>query len=156
MDDMEKGKFLTVLGLDPQPVVLRVRLSPLGTLVSIWPLVPAQMVDDDVCGAVDGMTGRGNQSIQRNPAPGTLSTTNPTRPGGKPATDRQLYQLRYHDSSKRLEVPQKRNQFYAHARIKRRSETQRLSITILSFAINIIVPSFRSCLLINTIFNISS
>jgi hypothetical protein len=43
-----------------------VRLSPLGTSATIWPIVPAP---DDECGVVDGMRiGRGNRSTQRKPA----------------------------------------------------------------------------------------
>jgi hypothetical protein len=43
-----------------------VRLSPLGTSVTNWPIVPAP----DECGAVGGMRiGKGNRSIRRKPAP---------------------------------------------------------------------------------------
>jgi hypothetical protein len=46
-----------------------VRLSPLGTSVTNWPIVPAPD-DDDECGAVGGMRiGRGNRSTRRKPAP---------------------------------------------------------------------------------------
>jgi hypothetical protein len=74
-----------------------VRLSPLGTSSTNWPIVPApdDDDDDDECGAVGGMRiGRGNWSTQRKPA--TLSTTNPTWPdlglnpfrrSGKPVTN---------------------------------------------------------------------
>jgi hypothetical protein len=45
-----------------------VRLSPLGTSATNWPIVPAPMMDDE-CGAVGGMRiGRGNRSTQRKPA----------------------------------------------------------------------------------------
>jgi hypothetical protein len=45
-----------------------VRLSPLGTVATVWPIVPAP--DDDHCGAIRGMRiGRGNRSTRRNPAP---------------------------------------------------------------------------------------
>jgi hypothetical protein len=44
-----------------------VRLSPLGTSATIWPIVPVP--DDDECGAVGGMRiSRGNLSTRRNPA----------------------------------------------------------------------------------------
>jgi hypothetical protein len=37
------------------------RLSPLDTLATNWPILPAPMIDDDECGAVGGMrTGTGN------------------------------------------------------------------------------------------------
>jgi hypothetical protein len=46
-----------------------VRLSPLGTLATSWPIVQAP-ADDDECGAVGGMRiGRENRSIWRKPAP---------------------------------------------------------------------------------------
>jgi hypothetical protein len=46
-----------------------VRLSPLGTSASNWPIVPAPD-DDDECGAVGEMTiGSGNRSSRRKPAP---------------------------------------------------------------------------------------
>jgi hypothetical protein len=45
-----------------------VRLSPLGTSATNWPIVPAPMIDDE-CGAVYGMrVGRGNRSTRRKPA----------------------------------------------------------------------------------------
>jgi hypothetical protein len=44
-----------------------VRSSPLGTSATIWPIVPA--LDDDECGAVGGMVGKGNRSTRRKPAP---------------------------------------------------------------------------------------
>jgi hypothetical protein len=54
-----------------------VRLSPLGTSVTNWPIVPPHMIDDDECGAVGGMRmGRGNRSTRRKRT--TLSTTNTT------------------------------------------------------------------------------
>jgi hypothetical protein len=46
-----------------------VRLSPLGTSATICPIVQPQMVDEDGCGAVGGMSGRGNRSTLRKPAP---------------------------------------------------------------------------------------
>jgi hypothetical protein len=78
-----------------------VRLSPLGTSVTIWPIVPAPD-DDDECGAVGGMrTGRGNRSTQRRPAPVPLRTPQiphdltwartRDRPGGNPGTNRLSY-----------------------------------------------------------------
>jgi hypothetical protein len=52
-------------------------LSPLGTTVTVWPIVPAPDVDDDDdydddynCGAISRMRiGRGNRSTRRKPAP---------------------------------------------------------------------------------------
>jgi hypothetical protein len=45
-----------------------VRLSPLGTLITNSPIVPAWMIDE--YGAFGGMrAGRGNRSTQRKPAP---------------------------------------------------------------------------------------
>jgi hypothetical protein len=45
-----------------------VRLSPLGTSATNWPIVPAP--DDDECGAVGGIRiGRGNRSTHRKPTP---------------------------------------------------------------------------------------
>jgi hypothetical protein len=38
------------------------RLSPLGTLATFWPFVPALDMDDE-CGTVGGMTGRGNLPV---------------------------------------------------------------------------------------------
>jgi hypothetical protein len=38
-------------------------VRPLGTSVTVWPIVPA--MDDDERGAVDGMSGKGNLSIRR-------------------------------------------------------------------------------------------
>jgi hypothetical protein len=46
-----------------------VRLSPPGISAAIWPIVPAQMMDGDECGAVGGMIGRQNRSTLREPAP---------------------------------------------------------------------------------------
>jgi hypothetical protein len=37
-----------------------VRLSPLGTSATSWPIVPAPDDDDDESKAVGGMSGRGN------------------------------------------------------------------------------------------------
>jgi hypothetical protein len=47
------------------------RLGPLGTRASSWPVVPAQMIDvDEECEAVGRMRiGRGNKSARRKPAP---------------------------------------------------------------------------------------
>jgi hypothetical protein len=45
-----------------------VRLSPLGTSATIWPIVEPRMIYDE-CGAVCGMRiGKGNRSTQRKPA----------------------------------------------------------------------------------------
>jgi hypothetical protein len=47
-----------------------VRLSPLGTSATIWPIVPAP---DDDCGAIGGMKiGRGNRRTRKKPAPAPL------------------------------------------------------------------------------------
>jgi hypothetical protein len=52
-----------------------VRLSPLGTAATVWPIVPATDDGDDYA-AVGGMRiGRGNRSTRRKTA--TLTTTNP-------------------------------------------------------------------------------
>jgi hypothetical protein len=46
------------------------KLSPLGTLATIWPIIPARMIYEDNCGAVGGMRiERGNQSTWRKTAP---------------------------------------------------------------------------------------
>jgi hypothetical protein len=46
------------------------RPSPLGTAATVWPVVPAPMIDDDDCGAIGGMQiDRGNRSTRRKPAP---------------------------------------------------------------------------------------
>jgi hypothetical protein len=44
-----------------------VRLSPLGTSATVWSTVPA--ADDDECGAVNGIIGKGTQSTRRKPTP---------------------------------------------------------------------------------------
>jgi hypothetical protein len=44
-----------------------VRLSPLGTLTIVWPIVPAQD-DDDECGEVGGIRIGRNRSTRRKPA----------------------------------------------------------------------------------------
>jgi hypothetical protein len=47
-----------------------VRLSPLGTSATNWPIVPARMMDDDECGSVDGIRiGRGNRNTRRKSSP---------------------------------------------------------------------------------------
>jgi hypothetical protein len=43
-----------------------VRLSPLGTSATIWPMYLPRMMDDDECGVVGAMIGRGNQSNRKN------------------------------------------------------------------------------------------
>jgi hypothetical protein len=55
-----------------------VRLSPLGTSATNWPIVQAP--DDDECGAVGGMRiGRGNPKYSEKTCPSaTLSSSNPT------------------------------------------------------------------------------
>jgi hypothetical protein len=50
-----------------------VRLSPLGTAVTIGLLYQPQMIDDGDCGEIGGMKiGRGNRSTRRKPAPTPL------------------------------------------------------------------------------------
>jgi hypothetical protein len=50
-----------------------VRLSPLGTVATVWPIYQPQMTDVDECGAVGGMKiGRGNQSTRRKPTSGPI------------------------------------------------------------------------------------
>jgi hypothetical protein len=52
-----------------------VRMSPLGTSVTIWPIVLApddDDDDDDECGAVGGMIGKGNRSTRRKTTPAPL------------------------------------------------------------------------------------
>jgi hypothetical protein len=76
-----------------------VQLGPLGTAAINRPIVPALGDYDD--GEIGGMvTGRGNRSTRRKPAPVPFcppQTThacpeaNPGRRGGKPATYRVLY-----------------------------------------------------------------
>jgi hypothetical protein len=47
-----------------------VRLSPLGTAYTVWPIVPAPNDGDDECGAVGGMRiCTGNRSTRRKPTP---------------------------------------------------------------------------------------
>jgi hypothetical protein len=46
-------------------IFIYVRLSPLGTAATVWPIVPAT---DDDCGAIGGMRiGRGNRSTRTKP-----------------------------------------------------------------------------------------
>jgi hypothetical protein len=50
-----------------------VRLSPLGTSATNWPIVPARMIDDDECGAVGGINvGRRSRNSWKQPAPVSL------------------------------------------------------------------------------------
>jgi hypothetical protein len=42
----------------------RVRLSPLGTSATIWPIVPAPNNADDERGTVDGTSSRGYRSTR--------------------------------------------------------------------------------------------
>jgi hypothetical protein len=50
-----------------------VRLSPLGTSATVWPIVPVTDEIDDECEAVGGTKiGRGNRSTRRKPAPSSL------------------------------------------------------------------------------------
>jgi hypothetical protein len=46
--------------------------GPLGSLATIWSIVPAANMYDDVCGVVGGMSTKGNRSTHRKPAPGPL------------------------------------------------------------------------------------
>jgi hypothetical protein len=51
-----------------------VRLSPLGTAATVWPIEPAPDDDDD-CGVIGGMRiDRGNRSTRRKPASVPLRT----------------------------------------------------------------------------------
>jgi hypothetical protein len=50
----------------------RKRLSLIGMSATIWPTVPATMMDYDECVAVGGMIGKKNRSTRRNPSPVTL------------------------------------------------------------------------------------
>jgi hypothetical protein len=45
------------------------RFSPPGTPATIWPTEPAPEMDDDECGAIGGMAGRGHRSTRRKPGP---------------------------------------------------------------------------------------
>jgi hypothetical protein len=45
-----------------------VRLIPLGKS-TVWHITPARMMDDDECGDVGEMIGKGNRSVRRKPAP---------------------------------------------------------------------------------------
>jgi hypothetical protein len=74
----------------------------LGTAATSGLLYKPQMIDDDHCGAIGGMKiGRGNRSTRRKPAPAPLwppqnptcsdPGSNPSRRGGKPATNRLSY-----------------------------------------------------------------
>jgi hypothetical protein len=48
-------------------------VSPLGTAATTGLLYQPQMIDDDDCGATDGMKiGRGNRGTRRKPAPAPL------------------------------------------------------------------------------------
>jgi hypothetical protein len=68
------------------------------------------MTDDDECGAIGGMLGRGNRSARREPAavplcppqiPHDLTWTRTRdRRGGKPATNRLSYGTAYRNLSK--------------------------------------------------------
>jgi hypothetical protein len=79
-----------------------VRLSPLGTSVTNWPIVPAPDGgdDDDECGTIGGIRiARRNRSNQGKPAPAPLCLlqiprdlgSNSGHRGGKPATNRLSY-----------------------------------------------------------------
>jgi hypothetical protein len=46
----------------------RVALGPFRTSVTIWPIVPVRIMDDDDCGAVSEMGNIGNLSTRRKPA----------------------------------------------------------------------------------------
>jgi hypothetical protein len=51
-----------------------VRLSPLATVATVWPLYQLQMIDGgDECGALGGMRiGKGNRNTRRKPTPAPL------------------------------------------------------------------------------------
>jgi hypothetical protein len=70
-----------------------VKLSPLGTLAMIWPIVLARKMDDDERGAVGGMICRGNRSTRRKPAPVPLFALQIRH--GKPATNHLSYGSAY-------------------------------------------------------------
>jgi hypothetical protein len=59
-----------------------VTLSPLGTSATVGPIVPGpdDVDDDDDCGAVGRMLGKGDESTQRTCDPSTTLSTNPARP----------------------------------------------------------------------------
>jgi hypothetical protein len=61
------SKALTIVSVPPC-TFLGGGLSPLGTSATIWPIVPGPG-DDDECGTVGGMVGKGNQSTWRKPVP---------------------------------------------------------------------------------------
>jgi hypothetical protein len=74
----------------------------LGTAATSGLLYKRQMIDEDDCGAIDGMKfGRGNRSTHRKPTPAPLCppqishdqtrARTPGRRGGKPATNRLSY-----------------------------------------------------------------
>jgi hypothetical protein len=66
-----------------------VKLSPLGTSTTTALLYQPLMMDDDGCGAVGGMTGRGNWSTRRKTChSAALSTTNPAWPDPNSNPDR--------------------------------------------------------------------
>jgi hypothetical protein len=45
------------------------RLSPLGKPTTVWPIVPARMIDDDECGTVGAVRiGKGNRNTRRKSA----------------------------------------------------------------------------------------
>jgi hypothetical protein len=85
-----------------------VRLSPLVTEGTVWPIVPAPYDhddDDDICRVIGGMIiGKGNQSTRKKPAPVPLCPpqithdlgTNPDRRGRKPSTNRLSYGMALH------------------------------------------------------------
>jgi hypothetical protein len=67
---MNRGNEETLSGYKSDKVFLvswgGMKLSPLGTSVTIWPIVPAPMIDNDECGVVGVMIGKGNRSTQEN------------------------------------------------------------------------------------------
>jgi hypothetical protein len=64
--------FVSWDGVKPSPRILR--------LLLVYFYQPRTMTDDDDdCGGIGGMLGRGNRSTQRKPClSGAMSTTNPT------------------------------------------------------------------------------
>jgi hypothetical protein len=69
---------------------------------TIWTIVPAPD-DDDVCGSVGGISGRGNRSTRKNPVPVPRCTPqiphdlgwNSDHQGEKPTTNRLSYGTAY-------------------------------------------------------------
>jgi hypothetical protein len=74
------------------------RLNPLGMSATTGLLYQPRKMDDDDCGAVSGISDRGNRSTRRKPIPALLCPqiphdlgSNPGRDVGKRATNRLRY-----------------------------------------------------------------